>query len=531
MSREQKRDLARDALARLNLEAGDAAIDAALDAHAEHLAQNPTSTKPVHIDHVLHVTDEVSTVAAAREILFSPERVAEREGKGKEFYESECSKASGNLQHMLAAKGMYAPIMNNGSHRFLVVGNQIIDPTFAQFFDKDSTAEGGNEPFIGDYDAMVKRLADNGFPDPAGKLAKDWGILGTDETGNLRLAPQVVAFTDPGLAVVPKTAEDVKRLMEEQEQMGLEPGAGLPPHLVAEARGEPLPERPVETTPATPTTKTTSDGYVIPDDPFFKPSKPVAPATNDDVPRLEAKAVRPDLLYSSESAIETEQAVNPAMTEAMAHEYNAAAERMSETAAGREALEQLGGPPQLVPHDAPQLNQGAAGLFDGSRVTLGVKAGDREALELTAVHEARHKANMEAEVGLDVARASSEEEYILKYLVHEGRSYGAEIRYADEAVAAAEAAGETDRAARLLELRQNTIGYDAYKTASDDTRKRALDSGASAEKAEMLAREAGARAIAKTILRAELASGDTSSNTGYMETARNHWHDVQKNKP
>ncbi|MFN0247316.1 MAG: hypothetical protein ACKV2T_10550 [Kofleriaceae bacterium] len=523
MPSDQKRELARDALARMNLEASDTAIDAAIDAHARHMAQNPESSAPVRIDHVLHVTDEASTIAAAREILFSDERVAERDGKGLDYYKNQCSKASGTMQHMLAAKGIYAPIMDNGSHRYLVVGNQIIDPTFAQFFDKSSTAKDGNEPFIGDYDAMVKRLAENGIADPAGKLASEWGILGRDEKGNLRLADHVGAFNGD-TAVVPKTAEDVRRLMEEQEQMGLPPGAGLPPHLVAEARGEAPPERPVDTTPATPTTKTTEDGFEIPIDPFATPKR----ASESEIPPLVAKAVRPDLLFSSES-IEAEQAVNPAMTEAMAHEYNAAAERMSETAAGREALEQLGGPPQLLPHDAPQLQQ-AAGHFDG-KVTLGVKAGDREALELTAVHEARHKAAFESEVGLDITRASGEEDYILKYLVHEGRSYGAEIRYADEALAAAEAAGETDRAARLLDLRQNTIGYDAYRTASDDARKRALDAGAPAEKAEMLAREAGARAIAKTILRAELASGDTRSGTGYMQTARTHWNNVQKNKP
>ncbi|MFN0246247.1 MAG: hypothetical protein ACKV2T_05030 [Kofleriaceae bacterium] len=281
MPRDAKRELARDALSRLNLEASDAAIDAALDAQAAHKAENPTSDAPARIDHVLHVHDEATTVEAARDILFSPERVAERDGKGLDQYKNKCSKDAGNLQHKLAAQGMYAPIMNNGSHRYLVVGNQIIDPTFAQFFPESSKENDGNEPFIGDYDNMLDRLSKEVGGEDAAKamLEKEWGILGKDKDGNLQLAEHVVAFNG-NEAVVPKNVDDVKRLMEEQEQNGLTPGAGLPPHLVRQARGE----APDVTTPTenAPKTKQTEDGFEIPIDPFATPAPAPATKTTED---------------------------------------------------------------------------------------------------------------------------------------------------------------------------------------------------------------------------------------------------------
>ncbi len=236
---DQRMEFARAELARLSLDASDAAVSRAI--------QKARGGSEIQIQQTLHIGTEAETLAAAREILFDPAAVKARENNKAKDYEGKCLVEAANLRGQLAARGIFVPVMSakdapgRFGHRFLVVGNQIVDPTFAQFLAKDSTREGGHEPFVGTYQDMVNRLAAEGIPDPKGLLAKEWGLLEPDKEGTLQFDGGV-GPTARDEVINPSSEAEVKRLMEEQAKAGIEPGRGLPPHLVRRVRGESDPE-------------------------------------------------------------------------------------------------------------------------------------------------------------------------------------------------------------------------------------------------------------------------------------------------
>ncbi len=224
----EKRALTRDALARFGLDASDSDID----------AQAANADGITFIPQRLHVRDGAAVQDAARAVFMTPEMIASRAGDTPKSLEGECENESTRWQGRLAEQGIFVPIVNAESnpaagrygHKFIVVGDTIIDPTIAQFFG-DSDEEGANEPFVGTYPELrerVQRAIDEGrMPDYANAddaLAKQWGIK-PDADGKLGFDEGVKPLTTKG--IVPKDDAEVRRLMDEQKAAGIPPGQGL----------------------------------------------------------------------------------------------------------------------------------------------------------------------------------------------------------------------------------------------------------------------------------------------------------------
>jgi hypothetical protein len=219
----------------------------------------------------------------------------------------------------------------------------------------------------------------------------------------------------------------------------------------------------------------------------------------------------------------------PRLTRDMMQQYNRCIGNLTEVQAGREALDHIVSfekNPELLAHDHPSLDRGrTAGMFDGTNMRIGMGVSD-EAVEMTLVHEGRHGAFFDGEAGLRAARATKKPlMYAHEYLIHEGRSYGAEIRYSEEAERAANATGNVERASRFKSAREGIIGYEQYEAAYRAKRDELVALGRPAAEVEATAREAGAEAIGNEVGRRELAAaeGGPRATTTYIRDALDFW--------
>ncbi|MBA3464915.1 MAG: hypothetical protein H0T46_33585 [Deltaproteobacteria bacterium] len=201
-------------------------------------------------------------------------------------FKNQCERLSTTWQNALAEKGIYAPVMHakgegREGHKFIVVGNTIIDPTIGQYAGGDIKDGEKNqyEPFVGTYSDMVARVQKQiddgqmpGYSNAADALAKEWGIQGAPSGDGFTLAPTVQPLNaDTQLA--PKSVDETRRLMDQQRANGIPAGQGLPPDLVAQAGGAGGKSPPTASPPAVEVNGT----------PIKPPSKSLAPEPTPDI--------------------------------------------------------------------------------------------------------------------------------------------------------------------------------------------------------------------------------------------------------
>ena len=279
MDHAQKEAFARDAAQKLGLDASDEAINKALDGH--------DGTSPVQIEQTLHVKDAATTAETAKQILFSPEATAAR---GNDDAKGDCTVDSLKLQQHLAAQGIQAPIMDGKGHRYLVAGDQIMCPTFKQM--------GGDGPFVGTYEDMIKEYQsqhkDASREALEQRIESDFGIQKPGEDKQIRFAPDVKPFglLNGTTALLPKSYDDIRRIMDEQAAAGIPPGQGIDPAKIEGAKNGMVGDFPKPTFMTNKTdfprepTKMLPDGHEIPIDIFASP----APALSEGKPKIDAPA-------------------------------------------------------------------------------------------------------------------------------------------------------------------------------------------------------------------------------------------------
>jgi len=177
------------------------------------------------IDRQLTVPTGDQAVAAAQRIFMTEEAKAARKGDTQESLESQCENQTLKWQAALAEQGMYAPAVmaaksGEADHKFLIVGDRIIDPSIGQFLDGGGANENGErEPFMGTYNDLVDELtrAEQAGRLPAGTNVKElikrqWGLESSEPGEPIARTEHVNELTSKGISrenvVDPETTND-----------------------------------------------------------------------------------------------------------------------------------------------------------------------------------------------------------------------------------------------------------------------------------------------------------------------------------
>ncbi len=177
------------------------------------------------IDRQLTVPTGDQAVAAAQRIFMTEEAKDTRKGDTQESLESQCEKQTIAWQQALAEQGMYAPAVmaskpGEPDHKFLIVGDRIIDPSIGQFLDGGGANENGErEPFMGTYNDLVEKLtsAEQAGRLPAGTdvrelIKRQWGLEASEPGEPIERTEHVKELTSKGISrknvVDPETSND-----------------------------------------------------------------------------------------------------------------------------------------------------------------------------------------------------------------------------------------------------------------------------------------------------------------------------------
>lgn len=201
------------------------------------------------IDRQLTPATADKAVAALNRIYMTDEAKEARKGDTQDSLESSCEKTALEYQATIAEQGMFATVVMAKSpdmpdHKFLIVGDRIIDPSIGQFLDgKDANENEQREPFIGTYDDLVKRLAAR-LPEGTRELAplpgeteeklkrrqamdviqRQWGIEPTAPGEPIQRTEYVKDVRDKGIKrtnVVDPVVVDPETIIDEDESQSV----------------------------------------------------------------------------------------------------------------------------------------------------------------------------------------------------------------------------------------------------------------------------------------------------------------------